>query len=245
MKGSSHTVVAAAGWGWGAPPVLVLAGVPFDLATWAVTTAIAGGAGLLPDCDHENGTIAHSFGFPTRALAQGLNATFGGHRRGAHSILFCVGVGAVVSVLAGAWPAWTLGITLGICGAWFGRTQARGHHNRAEVMGAAIVAGAIVPQVLSIGVLVGLAVGVGALLHLLGDWVMDDNGLPLFWPVIRRKFSLSKLRWVGLLALEPEREERDRTGRVIHKTGGQGERAVAWVCRLAIPAAAAWWYWPR
>jgi membrane-bound metal-dependent hydrolase YbcI (DUF457 family) len=238
--------VSAAGWGWGAPPLLALAKLPLDLQTWAVTTAIAGGAGLLPDCDHEHGTIAHSFGPPTRVLARIIKRVFGGHRRGAHSIVFCLAVGSVVSALAGAWPAWTLGITLGICGAWFGRTQARGHHNRTEVMGAAIVAGAVVPQLLTVGLLIGLAVGAGALLHLVGDWLMDDGGVPLFWPFSKRKFSLSNLPGIGFLALEPECEERDRSGRVVSRSGGRGERIVAWACRLAIPAAAVWWYWwPR
>lgn len=248
IKGSSHTVFSAAGWAWGAPPVLVAFGVPLDLATWLVTTVTAGGAGLAPDCDHENGTIAHSFGPPTRMLAKGVKKAFGGHRRGAHSIIFCLGLGSIVSVLVGLWPTITLGITLGICGAWFGRTQRTGTQNRREIMGAAIALGAIVPLFVQIGLLLGIAVGVGALLHLLADWLMDDGGLPLFWPVIRKKYSLSKLPLIGHLALNPEKDKLDNRGNPIRKNGryekegGQGERAVAWICRLAIPAAPIYWY---
>lgn len=181
-------------------------------------------------------------------LARFIKQVFGGHRRGAHSIVFCLGLGSVVSTFVGFWPTWTLGITLGICGAWFGRTQRKGTQNRREVMGAAIVFGAVVPLFVEIGLLLGLAVTIGALLHLLADWLMDDGGLPLFWPMIRKKYSLSKLPLIGWMALTPERDKLDRRGNPIRengrylKEGGKGENAVAWICRLAIPVAFVYWF---
>ena len=57
MMGYSHTVSAAAGW-----LVLVETGVVQvpDTPTLIVTTLACAGAGMLPDIDHHNGSIANS-----------------------------------------------------------------------------------------------------------------------------------------------------------------------------------------
>ena len=57
MMGYSHTVSATAGW-----LVLVETGVVQvpDTPTLIVTTLACAGAGMLPDIDHHNGSIANS-----------------------------------------------------------------------------------------------------------------------------------------------------------------------------------------
>lgn len=57
MMGYSHTVSAAAGW-----LALVETGVVQvpDTPTLIVTTLACAGAGMLPDIDHHNGSIANS-----------------------------------------------------------------------------------------------------------------------------------------------------------------------------------------
>ena len=84
MMGYSHTVSAAAGW-------LILAEtgvvqVP-DTPTLIVTTLACAGAGMLPDIDHHNGSIANSIPPLSRWLARVVGAISGGHRKGTHSLI--------------------------------------------------------------------------------------------------------------------------------------------------------------
>ena len=84
MMGYSHTVSAAAGW-----LVLVETGVVQvpDTPTLIVTTLACAGAGMLPDIDHHNGSIANSIPPISRWVARIVGAVSGGHRKGTHSIL--------------------------------------------------------------------------------------------------------------------------------------------------------------
>jgi len=76
MMGYSHAVSAAAGW-------LILAEtgmvqVP-DTLTLIVTTLACAGAGMLPDIDHHNGSIANSIPPISRWVARIVGAVSGGH----------------------------------------------------------------------------------------------------------------------------------------------------------------------
>ena len=84
MMGYSHTVSAAAGW-----LALVETGVVQvpDTPTLVVTTLACAGAGMLPDIDHHNGSIANSIPPVSRWAARIVGAVSGGHRKGTHSIL--------------------------------------------------------------------------------------------------------------------------------------------------------------
>ena len=90
MMGYSHTVSAAAGW-----LVLVETGVVQvpDTPTLIVTTLACAGAGMLPDIDHHNGSIANSIPPISRWVARIVGAVSGGHRKGTHSILGLVASG--------------------------------------------------------------------------------------------------------------------------------------------------------
>lgn len=84
MMGYSHSVSAAAAW-----LMLNEAGVITitDTPTLIVTTLVAAGAGMLPDIDHHNGTIAHSFPPISRWTARFVGKISGGHRKGTHSLI--------------------------------------------------------------------------------------------------------------------------------------------------------------
>ena len=92
MMGYSHTVSAAAGW-----LVLVETGVVQvpDTPTLIVTTLACAGAGMLPDIDHHNGSIANSIPPISRWVARIVGAVSGGHRKGTHSILGLVAFWAI------------------------------------------------------------------------------------------------------------------------------------------------------
>ena len=92
MMGYSHTVSAAAGW-------LILAEtgvvqVP-DTPTLIVTTLACAGAGMLPDIDHHNGSIANSIPPLSRWLARVVGAISGGHRKGTHSLIGLIAFWAI------------------------------------------------------------------------------------------------------------------------------------------------------
>jgi LexA-binding, inner membrane-associated putative hydrolase len=53
----------------------------------AAGVVIAAGAGVLPDLDHPDSSIAQSFGFLTEAFAWVVNRISGGHRHGTHALI--------------------------------------------------------------------------------------------------------------------------------------------------------------
>jgi len=84
MMRMTHMVGPASGWTvssiWlGAPPLLVLAGIP-----------VAAYGGLVPDIDSHVATITRSLGFVTHWIHELVVATMGTHRRGAHSLIMGV-----------------------------------------------------------------------------------------------------------------------------------------------------------
>lgn len=134
MMGKGHAASAAVGWlaGWAWTSLAGLATPHLDVL--AIGGLICAGAGLLPDVDHPESTIAHTAGRTTKAIAH----TFGflgrvvhattkleadrpdedGHRTITHTIAFAVTAGLVVHVVAaqcddlGAWIAARTGIPL-------------------------------------------------------------------------------------------------------------------------------------
>lgn len=97
MKGYSHALSASAGWvavtsssslalGYSVQsPEIILAG-----------TVLAGGAGMWPDMDHRQSTIAWSLPPFTKWLTAGVENISGGHRHGTHSW-----IGIAVTALVG------------------------------------------------------------------------------------------------------------------------------------------------
>ena len=161
---------------------------PIGIVTGALVTA---GAAMLPDADHHNATIAHSLPPLSNAMCAGIGKAAGGHRHGTHSIL---GIAAFVLVafLAGLWTEPTH---------LFGTI-----YPGAGIMSVLLVAFAakalkIIPDSMRkspwvVGLAVGafialfapqeqgwfpLAMGVGVIVHILGD-MLTVEGCNLVWP---------------------------------------------------------------
>lgn len=192
MMGITHATSGAAAWIaiTGAMPVLSLGAYPLDPVGVLAGATVCAGAALLPDADHHSATIAQSVPILGRATAFTVEALSGGHRHGAHSP-----IGAAI-VMAGAWALTLLTVTTDELG-----TIAIG----AGVGAAALTSFGLKardfvktwPAAWVLGVLLGafivmfapeqvawfpLAVTVGFIVHLAGDF-LTTGGLPgLLWP---------------------------------------------------------------
>jgi membrane-bound metal-dependent hydrolase YbcI (DUF457 family) len=163
---------------------------------------LTAGAAVLPDVDHPDSTLAHSFGFLTRAVAEIIGKVSGGHRHGTHSI-----AGVAVFTLA-AWLGvyyrhdWAgrigLGVLLavviasGLIALRIGKGRRwhrvlRGH--RSDALAIAAAAGM---TFFGTGLaLVAVAMGLGCATHIFAGDSFTDQGCPWGWPLSQRHF-----RWV-------------------------------------------------
>lgn len=195
MMGYSHTISAAASW-----LVLVETGVVrvADTPTLIVSTLACAGAGLFPDIDHPNGSIARSIPPVSTWLARAVNTMSGGHRKGTHCLL---GLGIFWAIayfsaeltyrgipwLALLLTAFAGGLALRVLGApggWFG----------ALALGWAAYSTDSLP-------LLPWAISVGCTVHLIGDVLTTRGILPLY-PITLKPLVPSKL-WTksGYMAL--------------------------------------------
>lgn len=189
-----ETLVLGAGL-LGVSPAGVLAG-----------TIVTAGAALLPDADHRHASIAHSLPPLSNILCIQVGKLSGGHRHGTHSILG-VGVFVMIAILAGMWsvPMEPFGMIFPGAGLL-------------TVLLAAFAAKALkfIPDTMRkfpwvVGLGVGafitffapqeqfwfpLAVGLGAMVHILGD-MLTTGGCNLLWPLRVRPFKV--LRKIPLL----------------------------------------------
>src|SRR5690349_22514575 len=81
MLGRDHALSGAVVFAALAPSMHVTA------AHLAAGVVLGAGAGVLPDIDHPDSTIARSFGFLTEAFAWVVRRISGGHRRGTHALI--------------------------------------------------------------------------------------------------------------------------------------------------------------
>ena len=156
----------------------------------AGTITLAGltaGAAVLPDIDHPDATLAHCFGFLTKAFAWLAGKIAGGHRWGTHSVL---GVGvftalAWAAVYFRADPGGRAGLlvllSLIIAGGLYA-LRIGGHWADAVAVTAAI---AMTVTGTGLG-LVAVATGLGCATHVFGDGLTDE-GVPLAYPLSRRR----------------------------------------------------------
>lgn len=200
MMGITHATSGAAAWIaiTGTMPALSLGAYPLDPVGVLAGTAVCAGAALLPDADHHSATIAQAVPVLGRVTAATVATLSGGHRHGAHSP-----IGAAVAA-AGAWALTllafeteelgTIAIGVGIGAAaltCFG-LKARGFVRTwptAWVLGALLGAFILVfaPEQV---VWFPLAVTVGFIAHLAGDF-LTTGGLPgLLWPWVPRPPAL-------------------------------------------------------
>lgn len=99
MLGYSHATSGALVWLCVAPTAAGLIGHQVGLPELAVGAVACAGAALIPDLDHPQATIAHTFGPLSQGAARLTNLLAGGHRQGTHSLLFALGFGVFAQAI--------------------------------------------------------------------------------------------------------------------------------------------------
>ena len=219
MMGHTHALSGAAVW-FAAVPVIGMVYMPLRLPDIAAGAIICAGAALLPDLDHPSATIAHTYGVLTELLSRAVNAVSGGHRHLTHSFFFVVLAAGITEGMAQLSPVAVqvfvaLLIGIGLRGLAIGVPRRR-------------VGSAVVNAMVNAGLLggfallhveyrwIGFAVGLGCLVHLVGDCITTE-GCPLLWP------------WSARISVP-----------VIPRTGGRVERRLVTPLLLAAMAVLAY-----
>lgn len=156
----------------------------------AIFVGLTAGAAVLPDIDHPNSSLAHSFGFLTRGFAWLIGTISGGHRHLTHAVLGVAGFTAL------AWEGVRhrhdtggkigLAVLLAlIIASGLYALSVNGHG--ADVLA---IAGAIAMVATSTGLArVAMAVGLGCATHVVGD-MLTEEGCPLLYPFSKYHFRL-------------------------------------------------------
>ncbi len=212
MMGPSHALSGAAVWLAGSLAADQFAGYHQHPVQLAVGTAVCAGGALLPDLDMSGrvtrnrggATVAHTFGVVSLFVAECLekfslgvyNLTrtrrdphlHNGHRTFTHTLPFTVLVGAATVELCQRYgkPAVLVLLFLTFAMALRGLFVRWSHRAGFVIVTSCALAAAYwaydrLPAGPGYPVL-GLALGVGAVVHLLGD-VLTPHGCPLLWPI--------------------------------------------------------------
>lgn len=212
MMGPSHALSGAAVWLAGSWAIDQFAGYQQGPVAVAIGTAVCAGGALLPDLDmsgkvtrNQGGaTVARTFGVLSLFVAEVIEklslAVYSltrlrkdpdrdnGHRTLTHTLPFTVLVGWGTTALCARFGKWAV---IPILFLMLGLALRGLFHRWAERAGwlivtlasaaAAYLAYAYLPPDRGYPLL-GLAVGVGCLVHLLGD-IVTSAGVPIFWPI--------------------------------------------------------------
>jgi membrane-bound metal-dependent hydrolase YbcI (DUF457 family) len=168
-------------------------------APWPIrglVVIVCGGAGLLPDLDTPAGTAARSLGLVTRWLARAVDAASlliyhatrspadvsdrrSGHRTATHTVPACLLAGATVGLLGLLHP-----VAGAVCCALLGGLLACGYRKAGGLLAVStgLVAWWTLTSYSGWSWLVPLAVTLGCLVHVGGDW-LTNSGVPLLWPI--------------------------------------------------------------
>ena len=216
MMGRTHALTGCAA-GLAVAP---LAGVD-NLANVAVFAVICGGWALVPDLDHPQSSATRLLGPVTRALSAGLRAATGAfyratkgprdeegtHRTVTHTALWAICVGLLLGWLGTISPWTTVGVAV------FGVLLAADRLGRWLLLaplglvllwaGTGMTPAAMLDTVGGLSWAVGVAAGLGCLVHTCGDMI-TKSGAPLIFPVVIRGESYYEVR--------PPRFLRFRTG---------------------------------
>jgi membrane-bound metal-dependent hydrolase YbcI (DUF457 family) len=212
MMGPSHALSGAAAWLAGAWVLDVTGACHQSPLEIAVGTAVCAGGALLPDLDlsgrvtsgQGGATVAHTFGRVSLFVAEVLEKfSLGvyrltrlkhdpprqnGHRTFTHTLPFAAGVGWATTYGCAAGGKWAvvgilfvmLGLALrGLLHTWSARSG--------WILVTLVSAGAAYATAYYLPAargypLLGLAVGIGCVVHLLGD-VITSAGVPILWPL--------------------------------------------------------------
>lgn len=189
MMGHTHALSGAAAW-LAAVPVLTNEGllrsyaVPLSPGQVLAGAVVCAGAAILPDIDHHNGRIANTYGPVTRHVCKWIGKAAGGHRQATHSILFALGIGYAMDLLAthlvqGWWIALFVIVGLGIRGIGL---DFEGHDPWSAIIDCAVAALAVALMIPLDMSFVGYAVTLGCLAHVAGD-SLTPRGCPVLWPM--------------------------------------------------------------
>ncbi|MET9798277.1 metal-dependent hydrolase [Nocardiopsis alba] len=202
MMGSSH---AATGLLTGAV-VGALAGT--EWTDVLVCAAVGAGAALLPDLDEPGSTVGRSLGLVSEKTSEGLRALSrrvyaatsteregrgdGGHRHLTHTVPAVLVFGALGWLVALFQPVGTALVVLAMAalGAGTVARSLKGWGPLRTRRRAALVVAIVLAVVAAFAPggaawMIGLTVAVGALTHVLGDW-LTRSGVPLAWPFVHR-----------------------------------------------------------
>ncbi|MFD0665127.1 metal-dependent hydrolase [Thermocatellispora tengchongensis] len=205
MMGHTHALTGAAAWLAVAPGLAALPyigestrviemGVMADALTPAEFLAgalVCAGAAMLPDLDHPSATIAQTFGPVTWLMSKVVAWVSGGHRGATHSLVFAVATGFGAHLLANSYPlgrdilvVLMIGLALRAIGIGIpGKKIGSAMVNIGLTVGLFVVF-----RSYEVGYAwLGLAIGVGCLVHVVGD-CCTEKGCPVLWPL--------KQRWV-------------------------------------------------
>lgn len=211
VMGPTHATSGAVVWLSGGGVVTTVLGYSQQPAELAVYTAVCAGAALLPDLDvsgrvfrmRGGATAARVFGIVSLFLAECVEKMSlgvylltrtkrdphrrNGHRTLTHTLIFAVLLGVGVSLLVARFgrPAvlgvlfFTLALAIrGVMAEW---ARKRGWLVTTTVSAAVtLLAASALPA--EGYPLVGVAIGVGCVVHLLGDMI-THHGCPLLWPI--------------------------------------------------------------
>jgi len=158
----------------------------------ALGAALATGGALLPDIDHPNSTVTKTYGPLTRLLSWFSKHALGGHRMGTHSVpgIAVLGVALYASWLyIELWPArvflvFVMSLALS---AAIRLLHIDGWIDDFLPIPVSITLVLLVPASLNV---VGPAIALGCLAHMLGD-MLTPSGCPVFWPLSKRKFRFN------------------------------------------------------
>ncbi|HET9896640.1 MAG TPA: metal-dependent hydrolase [Streptosporangiaceae bacterium] len=156
----------------------------------ALFTGLTAGAAVLPDIDHPNSSLAHCFGFLTKACAWLIGTLSGGHRHLTHAILGVGGFAGLAWLAVKFRPdiAGKAGLVVFLSLLIASGLYALGVHG--HLADAFAVAGAIALTLSGIGLShLALAVLIGCATHVAGD-MLTDEGCPLLFPFSGHHFRL-------------------------------------------------------
>lgn len=158
-------------------------GAEVSIPTLIATAGVAAAASLIPDADHPNGTISHTFGpisyWATRIIA----AVSGGHRAGTHSLLFVALMAAASWFAPPSVIAVLCGILAGILVRGLGLFPA-GFAQKFRAIFASVVAIGVGTVVWALNMPMEWfpwAFTAGVIVHLLGD-TLTPGGVPYLYP---------------------------------------------------------------
>lgn len=208
--GPTHAMSGAAAWLVAAPAIekAVTGAVTPEVAL--AGAGVAAGAALLPDIDSPQATVSRSFGVASMMVAEVVNAVAAGfynlsrssrdemrtngHRTITHTAIFTVGLGVAVAVLCGVFGKYAVAAVVFVCAGLAVRGLMADWAKREGWVGVTVVSALAAGWVLWTFPSdnywwLGVAVAVGATMHLLGDMV-TKQGCPIMAP-----FPVRGKRW--------------------------------------------------